>query len=200
MKKIVKDALILFVITIIAGVLLGAVYKITKEPIATQNEKTKLAAYNSVFDRMDTYENIDDLSKAQDAIDESSYDGVTINEAVMAYDSNKALLGYIITVTDANGYGGDIKMTVGIDAAGVITGLEFLDINETAGLGMKAKQSSFKDQFIGHYGKVNWTKAEEKSEDEIDAISSATITTKAVTSGVNGALAAYTVLGGESHE
>ena len=45
MKKILKDTLALFLITLISGVLLGFVYKITKEPIKEQELKTKLAAY-----------------------------------------------------------------------------------------------------------------------------------------------------------
>ena len=55
MKKIIKDAMVLFIITLVAGVLLGLVYMITKDPIAKQNEKTKIAAYNSVFSGLDRY-------------------------------------------------------------------------------------------------------------------------------------------------
>ena len=61
MKKILKDTLALAIITIIAGLALGGVYKITKEPIAKQNEKIKLAAYNSVFDTLESYEEVADL-------------------------------------------------------------------------------------------------------------------------------------------
>ena len=63
MKKIIKDALVLFIITLVAGVLLGLVYMITKDPIAKQNEKTKIAAYNSVFSGLDRYDIIQTLSK-----------------------------------------------------------------------------------------------------------------------------------------
>lgn len=201
MKKIVKDSFVLFIITLVSGVLLGLVYMITKEPIAAQNEKTKIAAYNSVFAELDSYEEITGLDEAQNAVEDAGYSGVTVNEAVKAYDSNGNELGLVITVTDADGYGGDIRMSVGVDTEGTITGLEILDISETAGLGMKAKEESFRSQFAGiNAEQVKYTKTGKSADNEIDAISSATITTKAVTDGVNGALAAYRVLGGVSGE
>ena len=201
MKKIVKDALILFAITLIAGVLLGLVYKITKEPIEEQNEKTKLAAYNAVFAELDTYEEAGSLEDAQKAVEEAGYSAVTVNEAVRAYDKSGRELGMMITVTDSEGYGGNIKFTLGIDASGTITGLEILDISETAGLGMKAKNADFREQFKGiKADKIEYTKSGKQAGNEIDAISSATITTKAITAGVNGALEAYRALGGAADE
>ncbi len=197
MKKIIKDALILFAITVISGLLLGVVYKITEKPIEEQNEKTKIAAYNSVFDRLEKYEEITGLKEAQEAVGKAGYGGVTLNEAVRAFDSDGKELGMIITVIDADGYGGNIRMTVGIASDGAITGLEILEISETAGLGMKAKESAFREQFIGiKADKVEYTKNGKTKDNEIDAISSATVTTKAVTAGVNGALEAYRALGG----
>ncbi len=196
MKKIIKDALVLFAITLISGLLLGVVYKVTKKPIEEQNEKTKIAAYNNVFDKLETYEEITALEAAQDAIKEAGYTAVTLNEAVRAFDASGKELGMIITVTDADGYGGNIKMTRGVDVSDTRTGLEFLDISETAGLGMKAKDAAFREQFAGIKAeRVEYTKSGKTKDNEIDAISSATITTKAVTAGVNGALEAYRILG-----
>ncbi len=204
MKKIIKDSLALFLITVIAGVILGMVYKITKEPIEQQNEKTKIAAYNSIFDKLDSYEAIEDLTAAQKAVDDGDFGLVVIDEAVRAYDADKKELGTIITVTDKEGYGGDIKFTLGIDTEGTITGLEILSISETAGLGMKAQtDASFRKQFIGINAEtVEFVKNKpaQKADNQIDAISSATITTTAITNGVNGGLAAYRALGGVSNE
>lgn len=201
MKKILKDTLILAIITIISGLLLGLVYRITKEPIAEQNEKTKLAAYNNVFDTLDSYEEIEELDNAQKAIKDAGYSAVILNEVVKAFDKDKKELGLIITVTDKDGYGGDIKMTIGIDVTGTITGLEILEINETAGLGMKAKDESFRKQYIGiNADKVEYTKNGKTKDNEIDAISSATVTTAAVTDGVNGSIAVFKALGGAEDE
>lgn len=203
MKKILKDSLALFLITLVAGILLGLVYKITKEPIKEQEEKTKLAAYRSVFSTLDSTVELgsDKLDAACEAVKKEGYTGVTVNEIVAAYDKDKKYLGLIITITDANGYGGNIKMSVGIDSEGTITGLEFLDINETAGLGMKAKDASFRKQFVGMKAEyVKYTKSDEKAPDEFDAISSATITSKAVCEGVNGALITFRTVGGSKDE
>ena len=56
-------------------------------------------------------------------------------------------MGYVITVTSHEGYGGDIKLSVGILSDGTVKGIETLTITETAGLGMKAAEPEFKDQF-----------------------------------------------------
>lgn len=48
-KNMIHDAGILFLITLIAGLLLGLVYEVTKEPIARQEEAAKVAAYQAVF-------------------------------------------------------------------------------------------------------------------------------------------------------
>ena len=192
MKKILKDTLALAIITIASGILLGGVYIITKEPIEKQNEKTKIAAYNSVFSDLSTYESYDDLDSLQTSVKNAGYSGVIVDEVVYAFNSSKENIGVIITVTDRDGYGGNIKMTVGIDMKGTITGLEILEISETAGLGMKAADKEFRNQYVGiNADEVVYTKNGKTEANEIDAISSATITTAAVTDGVNGAITVY---------
>lgn len=61
MKKIVKDALVLFAITLVAGILLGVVYQITLDPIAKANENAKEKAYKAVLAEADSFETIDAL-------------------------------------------------------------------------------------------------------------------------------------------
>ena len=202
MKKIIKDTLALALITIVAGLALGAVYMITKEPIEKQNEKIKIAAYNSVFTELDSYKEYDGLDELTKALKVNGFNAVELNEVVYAYDSEGKDIGMIITVTDKEGYGGNIKMTVGIDMEGTITGLEILEISETAGLGMKAADKEFRSQFVGiNADEVVYTKSGKTEANEIDAISSATITTKAVTDGVNGAITVYKeLIGGSDNE
>lgn len=193
MNKIIKDTLILFAITLVAGILLGFVYKITKDPIADQKEKTKLKAYSKVFEQMDTYKDYDgDLSDFDDVLNKNDLDQNTVDGVVYAYDKSNKILGIIVTVTNPDGYGGNIQMTVGIDTEGKVTGLEFLSIAETAGLGMNAKKDSFKDQFVGKGTELlKVTKESNVGANEIDAISGATFTSKSVTSGVNAALVVF---------
>ena len=86
---------------------------------------------------------------------------------------------------------------MGIDNEGTVKGIEILKISETAGLGMKAKESRFKDQFAEKkVAQFSYTKTGASADFEIDAISGATITTKAVTNAVNAGLAFYGNLGG----
>ena len=59
MKKIIKDACILFAITLVAGVLLGIVYDVTKAPIANQSEKAKQEAYRAVLPDAESFEAIE---------------------------------------------------------------------------------------------------------------------------------------------
>ena len=83
-----------------------------------------------------------------------------------------------------------------------VTGIEMLSISETAGLGMKAKEADFKDQFKDkNVEKFTYTKTGESGDDMIDAISGATITTNAVTNAVDSALVYFqNELGGGSNE
>ena len=86
-------------------------------------------------------------------------------------------------------YDGDLEVSVGIAADGTVTGIEMLSISETAGLGMKADEADFKDQFKDKkVEKFSYTKSGESGDDKIDAISGATITTNAVTNAVDSAL------------
>ncbi len=111
-------------------------------------------------------------------------------------------VGYVLNVTSHSGYGGDIEISVGILNDGTISGIEMLSINETAGLGMKADEAEFKDQFKDkNVEKFSYTKNGASADNEIDAISGATITTSAVTDAVNSALVYFqNELGGGSNE
>ncbi len=196
MKSMMKDAMILFVITLLAGALLGTVYEVTKQPIAKQQEKAKIAAYREVFANADSFEEIamapdllpDDLSAH---VQQLGYDA-DINAIAGALDASGSLLGYVITVTDHEGYGGDIQFSMGITKEGVLNGISILSISETAGLGMRAGEVLV-PQFAGkQITTFSYTKTGAASEDQIDAISGATITTNAVVGGVNAGIAVFT--------
>lgn len=109
------------------------------------------------------------------------------------YDDSKNVVGYVFT-TSAKGYGGDIVTMVGVKADGVVSGLDFLSISETAGLGMNADSDDFKSQFVGKSGVIGVNKAT-SSDTEIQALTGATITSKAVTEAVNIALELYEEVG-----
>ncbi len=195
-KAIFKDTLILFIITIVSGCLLGYVYDLTKEPIAVQQEETKMQAYSQV---MKTATDFKEEYKQQikDSVKGLTGDygsnGIEITNALTAYNE-KEVVGYVIQVIDKDGFNGDIEITVGIDTDGIITGVEILSIDETVGLGMNATKEEFRNQYIGKsVDSFVVTKTGSKEDNEIDALSGATITSNAMTYGVNGALDFYHV-------
>ena len=206
MDKIIKDACILFAITLVAGIVLGAVYNITKGPIAEQNEKAKQTAYREVLSDADSFEAIDS-EKYSEANLAALVSGLKDTEEdfstdVVAGVKNGKIVGFVITVVAGDGYGGDIKFSTGISSDGKYMGTSILSISETAGLGMRAKTDpAFLAQFNGaSVDKFTVVKdgTGSSSEDKIDAIGGSTVTSKAVTKGINTALAVFKELKSEN--
>ena len=203
MSKIIKDAIALTLITLVAGMALGAVHGITKEPIARQEVLAKEAAYKEVFADAESYETVemtDELAnQLRSSLDSEDYKAQSIDEVVDAVDGSGNSLGYVITVITSEGYGGDIKFSMGIQADGTMNGISILSISETAGLGMRANTDEFKSQFVGkNTDQIVYTKNGASADNEIDALSGATVTTNAMTNGVNAGLCAFRVMeGGE---
>ncbi len=198
MGKIVKDACILFAITLVAGILLGGVYEVTKAPIANQNEKAKQEAYRAVLADADSFEELDgvDVTKSSDilAATGEDYSADEITEVVAGVKNSK-IVGFVITVVAGDGYGGDIKYSVGVAADGTYKGTSILSISETAGLGMRAKTDpafldQLKDKVVKKFNLVK-DGTGSTADDKVDAISGSTVTSKAVVKGVNAALAMY---------
>ncbi len=185
----IKNTISLMLITVVAGLLLGLVYEITKTPIANEQQRAKEEAYKAVFENADHFEAITlDEQAVEQELQKQGYNA-TINEAMKVLDKDGNLLGHVVTVTDHEGYGGDIQFAMGVTVDGVTNGISFLSISETAGLGMKAKEDDFKNQFSGkEVSQFAYTKNGASADNEIDALSGATITTNAVTNGVNAGL------------
>lgn len=205
-SSLVKDCLKLILITVVAGICLGAVYGITKEPIAQQQEKAKQEAYKAVFPEAGDFREVEGFSEeaasavlADYANPIDDHQGDIISAAVEALDASGNPMGYIFEITTKKGYGGDIKLTVGIQADGTCNGYSVLSISETAGLGMNATTEGFKSQYAGvNVEAFQVVKDGSGSSDDakIDAISGATITSKAVTGSMNSCLAYFQSLQG----
>ena len=209
MNDLIKDGLKLVIITVVAGIVLGAIYGITKEPIAAQEAKKQQEAYQAVFPDAADFKEVEGFSpetagkviaSAQNPID--GHEGDEITSAVTALDGTGNVLGYIFNVTTHKGYGGDIQLTVGIQSDGTVNGYSVLSISETAGLGMHAKDTgdgAWGTQFAGKKADT-FTVVKDGSgaadDAKIDAISGATITSKAVTGAMNSCLAFYQSLEG----
>lgn len=217
MSNIVKDTVILLVITLISGLGLGFVYNVTKEPRAAQAEKVKMEAYQTVFaaaesfgepieldsEKLNKYiAEADKKTKAADSDNTNADINAVIDEAVPALDGGGEILGYVITVTDNEAYDGAVQFSVGITNDGTVNGISFLSISETPGLGMKAAEDSFTSQFANkNVDYFKYTKTGAAGDESIDALSGATITTNAIANGATAAIYCFDyITGGEANE
>lgn len=198
-NTLIHDTICLFIITLVSGILLGAVYMITKQPIADAEEKAKKEAYAAVYPDA-SFSSDDEINSKLEAFQADLAAGTTktvsggdlsdvIISEVMVADKG----GYVVTVS-GKGYGGAVKMALAIDGDGKIIGIQITDCtNETPGLG----QNSSNEEWNGQY--KDKTTADEVKVDkdggDISAISGATITSRAVTRAVNGALLFIASLG-----
>lgn len=148
------------------ALMLAAVNMITKDTIAENTVKEKTAAVTQIF---------------KDADDAYAFAGYSGEEEIYLVEKEDKLYGYCVSVT-TQGYGGEIAMMVGIRCDGKVEGVKIVSMSETAGLGSKTKNESFLSQYIDKYGPFTVGK-------NVDAVSGATVSSKAVTEGVNSALA-----------
>lgn len=173
-----KDAVIislkLFVITAVAALCLACVNKITEPVIAKNAEIAKIKALNNVLEA-EEFSDPEAIGK--------DIDGVTVEELYVG-KKGKDVAGYVVNAVSHEGYGGDIKVMVGFDKDLYVTKIEILEASETAGLGANASKPAFAGQFEGTQGVLEVVKGDAK-DGQISAISSATVTSKAVTNAVN---------------
>ena len=186
MKTNVKAILIpIIVLTVIAAVmaaLLGGTNLLTKDKIAELSEESKQQAVEKVI-KADEYQSA--TIKFENA-DKEYYKAL----------KDKKCVGYAFIVS-SNGYGGSVQVVVGMDTQGTITAIEILDVsNETPGLGQNAKNEDFTNQFADKSGPLEVVRGEAK-DNEISAMTGATITSKAVTSAVNKASEMYKLVAKE---
>lgn len=177
-NQIVRLTLILFLVTAITAGILGLVNMLTKDKIAEQTRLATEAAYAEVLPA-EGYEEVD-FDTAQ-APEYGIIDKVSRGTGGEGYVVELSFSGAQSTITAA----------VGIDASGTVTGVSIISHAETSGLGAKATEASFRDQYIGAAQDVALT----KTGGTIEAISGATITSNAVTNAVNVARHAAATLG-----
>lgn len=167
LKEILVPAIMLFIIATVCTALLAGTNLLTKDKIAELAVQAENEAKAAVID-------------AVNFSDAKEIDGNTYYEA---YDESEALVGYVFNVSSKS-YGGDLACMVGISAEEKVTGVEITSISDTPGLGMKATAKDWLNQFIGKGSGILVNK-NSSSDTEIQAITSATITSQAVTDAVN---------------
>ena len=163
MKYILKLALILLLITAVVAGLLGLVNMLTADKIAENTAKKANEAMQTVLPAS-SYEKLD-----------ISAEGIS--------EAYKAEKGYVIRL-NAMGFGGAIDMMVGVDLSGAVTGISVISHGETVSLGAECTRADWQSQFVGTSGNLQVT----KDGGTIDALTGATVTSRAVTEAVNRAV------------
>lgn len=191
-KKIIHDALILTAFTLVLGFLLGAVHEITKERIEAAELAAEQAAYLAVFhDATEFAEEELTAEELDQFLAEAGYKD-TVKSVKIAKDASGNVLGYVVNVTAGDGSQGLITFSVGISKDRTVSGYSITDIAETPGLGSKAAEEDFYSQFenkaVDFFEVVKQTSA---ADNQIEAITGATITSRAMANGVNAALAIF---------
>lgn len=191
-KETLMLGLKLFIITAIAGLILGWAHKVTLEPIEKQNVKTNNEAMNEVLPSAKEFakiaaQEVQPGEKVEKKIEKDS----SVMEVNKGQNSGTEA-GYAIKV-GSKGYGGKIEMMVGISKEGKVEGIKILAHTETPGLGAKAPEPDFSNQYKGKSvdKPLEVVKGTASGDNEISAITGATITSKAVTKGVNDAVEYY---------
>lgn len=169
--------LTLGVICAVCALLLGLVNMMTEEVIKKNDIIKKTAAMQEV------------LAADADAYQPATYTG---DDATVLNVYEVVGKGHVVEVNCAAGsFSGTLSIMVGVNSDGTVSGVSIVTTAETSGLGSKAGDPEFKDQYVGKGG----TLAVDQDGGEIDAIRGATITSRAVTVGVNSGLAAVGQLG-----
>ncbi len=187
-KEIALPAIMLFIIALVCTALLAGTNMLTKDRIADLAVKASTEAKAAVMSDAASFS--EEKTVNVDGEDVIYYD---------ALDESGAIIGYVFNTTSKS-YGGDISCMVGVSAdTNKITGVKLTSINDTPGLGMKANSEDFLSQYIDRGGNIGVNK-NTSTDTEIKAITSATITSKAVTTAVNQAFNAYeTVKAGDNN-
>ena len=185
-KAILIPTVSLFLICVVSTVLLAVTNSVTAPMIEDLAAKTAAETRQTVLSAAKRFS--DPKTVTMDGAQYTYYEG---------FDGDTPV-GYVFT-TQSKGYGGAVEIMTGIDLEGRVAGIQTLMLNETAGLGMNAKNEAFRDQFKGKSDKIGVAKSN-PGDDEIQALTGATITSKAVTDAVNIALKLYTqVTGGAAN-
>ena len=197
MRDIIKPTIVLFLICVIVTMALALTNYATKDAIAEQTKIQEESARREVFSEAEAFEEIENIDSIIGTTDEEKL----VKDAFECLKGGE-VIGRVYSV-ESKGYGGVISMAVGIDNSGKITGVKIISHSETPGLGSKVQDEAFVSQLVGITPKEKLTvvKSGGSKEEDIDAVSGATVSSKAVVKGIQSAIDADLVIkekGGES--
>ncbi len=180
-----KDTLLnmfvaLFVICVVSGGVLGIVYNATKDPIAAAEKAKKTEAIKNVLPEFKELKDVNMKSAMEDV--ELPFH--------LAYDNDGNFIGAAVETFTNKGFSGNISLMVGILKDGTVNNISVLQHAETPGLGSKMSEPSFKDQFNNkHADSFNFNV--KKDGGDVDAITAATISSRAFCDAVNRAISTF---------
>lgn len=175
MKDNIIQVIKLVLICMAAAAVLALVYGVTKEPIEKAIAEETEKAVKAVITGYESSMTIDTLTITYN---NESFGVFTVKS------SNGEIIGRSIVTSSKNGYGGTVELMLGTDNSLSITGIYVLSHKETPGLGSKMDEAWFKDQF-NNTRKTEFNYKVEKDGGDVVAITSATITSRAVSEAID---------------
>lgn len=184
-NEIFSVAFRLFVITAVSALCLAFVNKTTAPVIEKNRISAAEEGRREVLETAESFESVNDISSVD--LSQEEENGTYIEELYRGIDADGRIAGYVVSAVSTQGYGGDIKVMVGIGSDLKISRVKITESSETAGLGLKASEPEFINQFNLRNTRLRVVKniSPTKEGEEIAAVSSATVTSKAVTNAVN---------------
>jgi len=186
MKDILKTGIILLIICVVAALALGLTNEVTKDKIADQRKAANELAKKNVLPVADSFKDIegDELKNITDNF-------LPISEAYVGLDASGNIIGYVFKSLP-NGFSGAVEVVTGISVDGIVTGLRVGAHKETPGLGAKATDSAYYEQYTGKVttSPIGVLKTDASGND-IQAITGATISSVAITAGANASIDAF---------
>ena len=175
-KAILIPTISLFLICLVVTALLALTDNVTAKKIAENEAQSKKESMFAVVP------------------DAKDFDELEADVLYLGKDDSGNTVGYAIS-TSTQGYGGQVKVMTGIDTEGNIVGVDvFYNDDETPGLGKNTSNESFRNQYKGLSVNESIVVSKDASADDtqtVDAVTSATISSRAVTKAVNEACAIY---------
>ncbi len=205
-----KDALILCAITLILGAILAGVYTVTKKPIEDAQAKTNNEACQKVVETGATVGDDDaalvkevnayfaerDLSNQKTSEGDLLSVYVEVTQVHKVTDKDKKENGRVYLANAKKGYGGNISFALGVNGEGKVTGISITSESETAGLGANCENADWQKSFAGKVlpsdPAQNMYNKNEETDSQVQALSGATVTSRAITNAVKGILFAST--------
>lgn len=205
-----KDALILCAITLILGAILAGVYTVTKKPIEDAQAKTHNEACQKVVETGATVGDDDaalvkevnayfaehDLSNQKTSEGDLLSVYVEVTQVHKVTDKDKKENGRVYLANAKKGYGGNISFALGVNGEGKVTGISITSESETAGLGANCENADWQKSFAGKVlpsdPAQNMYNKNEETDSQVQALSGATVTSRAITNAVKGILFAST--------